>query len=137
MQAYARVSNGRVMEIIRIAEGEPPLSERYHASIVSEFIPLHGVDASLVRPGYLYDGAGFSQPAAPASQYMPRYVPVATIRERMEAQGRWSDMAAILQGDMALMLKVLTLREGIAADDPQAREMIAATGADPDEILAP
>lgn len=66
-----------------------------------------------------------------------RYVPVPTIRERMEAAGTWAALATILAGNPAAMLKVLSLREGVASDDAQARAMIAAAGGDPDAVLAP
>lgn len=137
MQTYARIKKGVVVEVIQIDETEAKLSDRYHAAIVDEFIPLFGAVALMVKPGHLYDGAGFTQPAIPVPEIMERYVTVATIRERMEEAGKWADLVDILKTDMALMMKVLTLRDGIAATDPQARAMIAAAGADPDVILAP
>ena len=137
MQTYARIQNGVVVEVINIDETEAKLSDRYHAAVVSEFIPLFGAVALMVKSGHLYDGAGFTQPAPPVAVPVERYVTVATIRERLEAEDRWGDLVDILKTDMALMMKVLTLRDGILASDPQARQMIAATGADPDVILAP
>ncbi|MFH5927545.1 hypothetical protein [Roseomonas xinghualingensis] len=67
----------------------------------------------------------------------PRYVPVHVVRERLEGGGLWDDMAEALISRPAMMLKVLTLAEGIASDDPDATELLTAIGADPAEILAP
>jgi hypothetical protein len=82
--------------------------------------------------GPFFDALRNAAPSVPP----PRYVPVPIVRERMEAAGKWDDLVAILVGQPAVMLKVLTLSEGIAPDDPQARALIAAAGADPDAILA-
>lgn len=67
----------------------------------------------------------------------PVYVPVALVRERLEAADLWADAAAALMLDPAMLLKVLTLREGIASDDAQAIAWLTAVGADPEVILAP
>lgn len=69
----------------------------------------------------------------------PAYIPVPLVRERLEAAGKWADVASLLfqAGNEAMLLKLLTLAEGIAPDDAQARALIAAVGADPDAILAP
>lgn len=75
----------------------------------------------------LADG-GVAQPS-------PRYVPVATVRERMEAVGLWEALVALLP--MSQLAKVLSLRDGLDANDPQVRAALAAVGADPDVILAP
>lgn len=136
-KTYALIDQGLVSDIVTIQPGDPPLSERYHAAIVESAVELQGALAFTVKPGWLHDGSGFSQRVPEAAPIGPRYVPVATIRERLEAQGKWEALVAILQADMPTMMKVLTLRDGVAVDDQQARGLIAAAGADPDEILAP
>jgi len=64
-------------------------------------------------------------------------VPVIT-RERLEDLGKWDDVTAILfqPENQAILLKMLTLSEGIDPQDPVARTLIQAVGADPDIILA-
>lgn len=69
----------------------------------------------------------------------PRYVPVATARERLEAAGKLADVAAVIDqnGGTALLLRLLSLREGLSPEDPQVIFLLEAAGADPDAILAP
>ena len=80
-------------------------------------------------------------PPAPPPPPGPVYIPAGVLRERMEAAGKWDAMAALLAGLMAtqpgLVLKLLTLNEGVDIADPQARALIVAAGADPNVILAP
>jgi hypothetical protein len=91
-------------------------------------------EGRLYIPGVAQDVLNGAAPGAPP---LVRYLPVPLVRERLEAVGRWDDLAALLVSQPAIMLKVLTLTEGIAADDQQARDLISAAGADPAEILAP
>lgn len=65
------------------------------------------------------------------------YCPIALVRERLEARGKWGAAATVLMQYPALMLKALTLREGLDPEDVEARQMIAALQEDPDVILAP
>lgn len=136
-KTYALISDGLVSDVVTIQPGEAPLSERYHAAIVESAVELQGALVFTVKPGWLHDGSGFSQRVVDAAPAGPLYIPVHTIRERLEEQGKWEALVSILQSDMPTMLKVLTLRDGVASDDQQARGLIAAVGADPDEILAP
>lgn len=136
MKTYARIDSGIVVEIIEIEDDTPTLSERYHAAVVESTRELKGNEVFTVKPGWNFDGSGFSKPPPPEA-LGPRYVAVATVRERMEAIGKWGALVDVLKLDYPTMIKVLTLREGIASDDPQARTMIEAAGANPDEILAP
>jgi hypothetical protein len=78
---------------------------------------------------YASSGAGGSAPAV-------RYVPVYLARQRLEEAGLWEAAAQVLVSQPAKMLKVLSLEAGIATDDPDALEMLAAIGADPAVILA-
>ncbi len=68
-----------------------------------------------------------------------RYVSVATVRERLEAAKLWGAMvdALIAAGGHALLAKVVTLRWGILATDPEARGLLAQIGADAEIVLAP
>lgn len=136
-QVYAHVEAGRVLEVIHIEPGTPSLAERYYAAIVENCILLVGNQIRNVKPGMLYDGNGFYTPALPQPVVVPQYVTVATIRERLEAIGKWSDLIALLQQDMPTMVKVLTLRDGVLPDDPLAQSMLKAIGLDPDTILRP
>ena len=80
-------------------------------------------------------------PPLPPPPPGPVYIPASILRERMEAAGKWDAMAALLAGLMAtqpgLVLKLLTLNEGVDIADPQARALVEAAGADPNVILAP
>ena len=134
-QTFARIDNGTVTEIIKILDGEPPLSARYHAALLENFIELHGPEQYTIKPGWNYDGSGFSDRPEPPVLVFKRYVPVFRVRERMEAAGKWDALVAILQTDMAKLMKVLTLEIGIDPEDQEARQLIALAGANPDEIL--
>ncbi len=137
MQKYAHIQDGTVVQIIEIEDGSAPIQDRYHYSIIENSILLSGSDLFSVKPGWKHDGASFFQEqVASAPPPGPRYVSVPTIRERMEAAGKWDVLVGILQSDPPTMMKVLTLRDGIDSSDQQARMLIAAAGADPDIILA-
>lgn len=67
----------------------------------------------------------------------PRYVSLATIRERIEPTGKWSQFAAALDTLPAdKRWHMLTLREGVASDDADAVVLLAALGLDPAVVLA-
>lgn len=76
----------------------------------------------------------------PADVPVPRqrYVPVYVARERLEAQGKWLAIATLLFApeNQDLLLKLLTLSEGIDPADVTAHAFITAVGADPAVILA-
>lgn len=136
MRYYAHVVQGLVAEIIKVDDDEPPLNARYPVDFVRDCVEMDGSQKYSVRSGWRYDGSAFHSPAPfiappPATQY----VSVATVRERMEEAGTWDALSEILQSKPALMIKVLTLRDGIAENDQQARDLIRAAGSDPDEIL--
>ena len=64
----------------------------------------------------------------------PVYIPVATLRERLEAVDKWDSLIAALPP--AKLAKLLSLREGVSPHDDEARFILTAIGADPDKILA-
>lgn len=133
---FARIENGAVNEIITIEDNTPPLSSRYHASLLDHFVELHGPLQYTVKVGWNYDGSGFSNPPPPPAVAPPkRYIKVSIIRERMEELGKWDNLVNILSNDMPKLVKVLTLDLGIDPEDQEARGLIFAAGADPDEIL--
>jgi hypothetical protein len=133
---YARIDNGMVSEIVNLEDGEPSLASRYHAALLDHFVELHGPEQYTIRLGWNYDGSGFSEPAPPQSNPAKRYVKVSLVRERMEAAGKWENLVAILQTDMAKLIKVLTLEIGVDVEDQEVRQIILMAGADPDIILA-
>lgn len=137
MAIYAHIVDGTVAELITINPGEPELAARYHAAFLENVRELKGNEVFAVKTGWKFDGGSFYQAPPPAVQPGPLYITVATVRERMEAVGKWADLVEVLKTDWPTMIKVLTLRDGIDATDPQARAMIEAAGANPDEILAP
>lgn len=64
------------------------------------------------------------------------HIDAATLRERCEAAGIWTSVAALLVQSPVLMLTMLTSPQGVASNDPDARALITAAGGDPDAILA-
>lgn len=140
MTIYARVDAGVVQEVVDVPAGTAPLSERYTADIAAQFVPVPFALGRQVAPGWLWDGAVFAEPTRSVAPPPKRYVPVSLIRERLEAARLWDEMAALLWSlgpvEPALVVKLLTLGEGIAQDDEKARTLLQMIGADPDAILA-
>jgi hypothetical protein len=140
MTTYAFVEDGVVREVVHTPPGTPMLKHRYHADLLPKFVPVVGLLVPQVAPGWRWDGSAFLPPAPPPPPG-PTYIPAGILRERMEAAGKWDAMAAMLVDLMAtqpgLVLKLLTLNEGVDPADPQARALIVAAGADPNVILAP
>lgn len=139
MTVHARVEGGEVREVVETPPGTPLLRDRYPPALLRSFVPVPPAQARLVAQGWLWDGAAFRPPPPPAAPPV-RFIPAGVLRERMEAAGLWDEMAALLVSLLptrpGLVLKLLTLNEGVAADDPEARQLIAAAGGDPDAILA-
>lgn len=77
---------------------------------------------------------------APADVIVPPkyYVPVHVARERLEAAGKWADLATLMFApeNHDMLLKLLTLSEGIDPADPYAHAFLNAIGADPAVVLA-
>lgn len=132
---YARINNGIVNEVIKIEDGEPSLSSRYHAALIENIMELNGPEINLVKAGWRYDGSGFSSVPPPPGIVIKKYVKVSTVRERLEAINKWADLVSLLQNDMPTLIKVLSLEDGIDPEDQQARDLISAIGADPEDIL--
>ena len=139
---FALLDGGVVAEVVRVMPGEPPVEERYHPDVAANFVPVPRAQSAQVAPGWRWDGMAFQPPAARVDAGF-RYIPAGALRERMEAAGLWVPMAATLAGllfggtpeQKALVLKLLTLNEGVRSDDPEARALIAAVGGDPDRLL--
>lgn len=71
---------------------------------------------------------------------VPPYHAVTPYRivRRLEAAGVAAQAIAVLEAPQNAVLRWrFTTLAGVPADDPDARALIAAAGADPDEILAP
>lgn len=71
---------------------------------------------------------------------VPPYHAVTPYRivRRLEAAGVAAQAIAVLEAPANAVLRWrFTTLAGVPADDPDARALIAAAGADPDEILAP
>lgn len=130
---------GAVREVVKVRPGEPPLTVRFHPDVVARFVPVPDDQAGQVTPRWVYDPATgrFAPPPLAPAPAGPYYVPVSVVRERLEADGLWPAAAAALLGAPEIMLKVLTLRVGIASDDPVAIAWLQGIGADPARVLAP
>lgn len=79
-----------------------------------------------------WNGRGWDEPPPP-----PVLVPLAAVLTRVIAMGGLSAVLGVLQASPEAAAKLLTLREGIYADDHQARALFAAAGLDADRVLAP
>lgn len=55
--------------------------------------------------------------------------------KRIVASGRLSALSAVLDAAPSARALLMGLREGIYADDQQARALLTAAGLDPDEVL--
>ena len=101
------------------------------------FVDRKGLPSTIASEAELWDVLRDQAPdRLPDNQ---RYVSVATVRERLEAVDLWGAMVdgLIGAGGYALLAKVMTLRLGILATDPQARGLLAQIGADPEIVLGP
>lgn len=58
-----------------------------------------------------------------------------TLAARIVASGRLSALSAVLDAAPSARALLMGLREGIYADDQQARALLTAAGLDPDEVL--
>lgn len=78
-----------------------------------------------------WSGGRWVDPPAP-----PTLVPLAVVLTRVIVLGRLNALLAVLQADKAAEALLLRLKEGIYANDAQARALLTAAGADPDVVLA-
>lgn len=79
-----------------------------------------------------WNGAAWIEPPPPRV-----LIPLGTVLFRIIAGGHLNAVLAVLQAEPTAAATLLTLREGIYADDAQASALLAAAGADPAVILAP
>lgn len=100
------------------------MSEILYRLVDGERVPIDDAEAEAIRTEW----AAAPRPTA-------RMIPVALVRERLEAAGRYD--ALVQRLTPAQVLKLATLREGVDPADPQVRGLLAAIGADPAAILAP
>lgn len=138
MSKFALVDAGLVREVIVVPPGTAMLRDRFHPDVLAKLVTIPPTMVAQVGPGWRWDGSAFIAPLlSPAS---PTYIQAGVIRERMEAVGKWDEMAALLFALMptnpGLVFKLLTLTEGVDVNDEQARALIAQAGADPNTILA-
>lgn len=140
MTTYALVEAGIVREVVDVPAGTATLSARFHPDVVAKMVSVPAAMGRQVGPGWSWDGSAFSAPAAPVAVAHKRYIPVSLVRERLEAARLWDETAALLWSlgpvEPALVMKLLTLGDGIAQDDEKARTLLQMVGADPDAILA-
>jgi hypothetical protein len=91
-----------------------------HPGFASEFVADDDADVQ-----------AFLHPPPP-----PVYVSRLTVVDRLIAAGKLADALAALASDPVIEARWNAATE-IATDDPTARALLAAVGADPDVILAP
>jgi hypothetical protein len=73
MTLYARVEDGVVAELVDIEPGSTPLQFRYHPDVLAKFVPVQQQFATLVRPGWRWEGQSFTPPP-PVQPVAPREV---------------------------------------------------------------
>ena len=124
-EALASGQNFAEQEAAAIASGQPFM-----------VVSARNADGNRQHVVVYMNAAEIAERDAKAAEPTPtRYVSVATLRERLEAAGKWDDVTgALTVGQMA---KLLSLREGVATDDAQATALLQSVGADPNTILAP
>jgi hypothetical protein len=131
MPNYARADGGIVRELISLPDDGPPIGDLYHPDLVATMVEVPG--GVSVSEGWLWGGATFSAPPVEPPAPEPRYIPAATLRERIEAQGKWDEVAGLLT--IPQVLKLATLREGIAPDDGEMLALLTAAGVDIPAVL--
>lgn len=137
MKKYALVLNGVISQFF-LADSIEEIKNMIHTDLLSNIVAVPKNIENQIDQTWLYDGSGFyKKPDAPPPLPPEVFIPVPLIRERMQKDGTWERMAAILQQNAAIMLEVLTLREGISVNDERAKELIRLAGSDPETILLP
>ncbi len=76
----------------------------------------------------------YAAPAAPADTL----VPLSVVAARLKAAGAWDAVVGLVfePTNRGALADLIMVQQGIAPGDPQARALIAAAGANPDDILA-
>ena len=64
-----------------------------------------------------------------------RIVPLGALAARIAVSGKLSALVDILDASPETRALLMSLQEGIYADDQQARALLTAAGLDPDEVL--
>jgi hypothetical protein len=90
------------------------------------------VPAAPANAAAVWNGAGWTEPPPPRA-----LVPLAVVLTRVIALRALPPLLAVLQAAPEAAQLLLTLREGIFADDTQARQVLVAAGLNPDQVLAP
>ncbi len=103
------------------------------APIAGQAEPGDPVWDALVAAGVV--PAPYVAPAAPAD----RLVPLSVVAARLKAAGAWDAVVGLAfePANRGALADLIMVQQGIAPGDPQARALIGAAGANPDDILAP
>jgi hypothetical protein len=124
-----------------------PAARGFFIDAMNLALPLDAVEVTEADYRALLDGQAAGRPIQAGPDGKPQlaaaptpasswYVPVALLRQRLEAAGKWAAAAAAIAVDPATMLKLVTLQQGVANDDAQALALLRGIGADPAVILA-
>ncbi len=119
------------------------LVEGLHADIPSDAVPVNNylhaeLMAEQASGKVIVLGANGPEAVRPSAQFLPTswYVPVPLLRQRLEAAGKWVAAATVIVSKPPVMLKLLTLQQGVANDDADAIALLQGIGADPVAMLA-
>ena len=75
----------------------------------------------------------YAEPAPPPDAL----VPLSVVAERLKAAGVWEAIVALVfdPANRSALADLIMVQQGIAANDPVARALISAAGADPEVVL--
>jgi hypothetical protein len=79
-----------------------------------------------------WNGTGWTEPAPD-----PVLIPLAAVLTRVIVLGKLNDLLAVLQAEPSAAALLLSLKEGVFADDAQAVAVLTAAGVDAEVVLAP
>lgn len=79
-----------------------------------------------------WNGTGWTEPAPD-----PVLIPLAAVLTRVIVLGKLNDLLAVLQAEPSAATLLLSLKEGVFANDAQAAAVLTAAGIDAEVVLAP
>jgi hypothetical protein len=103
------------------------------APLAAEAVAGDAVWDALVAAGVTPEP--YAEPAPPADAL----VPLSVVAERLKAAGVWEAIVALVfdPANRSALADLIMVQQGIAPNDPVARALITAAGADPDVVLRP
>jgi hypothetical protein len=103
------------------------------APLAAEAVSGDAVWDALVAAGVAIEP--YAEPAPPPDVL----VPLSVVAERLKAAGVWEAIVALVfdPANRPALADLVMVQQGIAPNDPVARALISAAGADPEVVLRP